>query len=163
MKDVYILAIESSCDETSASIIKNGFEDISTVINSQIDVHTKYGGVVPEVASRLHLENITMVIDECLNKANMKLEDIDAFACTYAPGLLGSLLVGVEATKALSLIYNKPFIATNHMMGHIYANMIYLAIIMSYIWLQALYIYYSYPHNNSAKAGIIILILTRDT
>lgn len=124
MKDVYILAVESSCDETSVSIIKNGFEDVATIINSQIDVHTKYGGVVPEVASRLHLENITMVIDECLEKANMKLEDIDAFACTYAPGLLGSLLVGVEATKALSLIYNKPFIATNHMMGHIYANMI---------------------------------------
>lgn len=124
MKDVYILAIESSCDETSVSIIKNGYEDIATIINSQIDVHTKYGGVVPEVASRLHLENITMVINECLEKANMKLEDIDAFACTYAPGLLGSLLVGVEATKALSFIYNKPFIATNHMMGHIYANMI---------------------------------------
>ncbi len=124
MKDVYILAIESSCDETSVSIIKNGFEDVATIINSQIDVHTKYGGVVPEVASRLHLENITMVIDQCLEKANMKLEDIDAFACTYAPGLLGSLLVGVEATKALSLIYNKPFIPTNHMMGHIYANMI---------------------------------------
>lgn len=124
MKDVYILAVESSCDETSVSIIKNGTEDIATIINSQIDVHTKYGGVVPEVASRLHLENITMVIDECLEKANMKLEDIDAFACTYAPGLLGSLLVGVEATKALSFIYNKPFIAVNHMMGHIYANMI---------------------------------------
>ena len=124
MKDVYILAIESSCDETSVSIIKNGHEDIATVINSQIDVHTKYGGVVPEVASRLHLENITMVIDECLERANMKLEDIDAFACTYAPGLLGSLLVGVEATKALSFIYNKPLIGTNHMMGHIYANMI---------------------------------------
>ena len=124
MKDVYILAIESSCDETSVSIIKNGCEDIATVINSQIDVHTKYGGVVPEVASRLHLENITMVIDECLDRANMKLEDIDAFACTYAPGLLGSLLVGVEATKALSFIYNKPLIGTNHMMGHIYANMI---------------------------------------
>ena len=124
MKDVYILAVESSCDETSVSIIKNGYEDISTVINSQIDVHTKYGGVVPEVASRLHLENITMVIDECLDRANMKLEDMDAFACTYAPGLLGSLLVGVEATKALAFIYNKPFIATNHMMGHIYANMI---------------------------------------
>ena len=124
MKDVYILAIESSCDETSVSIIKNGFEDVATIINSQIDVHTKYGGVVPEVASRLHLENITMVINECLEKANMKLEDIDAFACTYAPGLLGSLLVGVEATKTLSFIYNKPFIATNHMMGHIYANMI---------------------------------------
>ena len=124
MKDVYILAIESSCDETSVSIIKNGFEDVATIINSQIDVHTKYGGVVPEVASRLHLENITMVINECLEKANMKLEDMDAFACTYAPGLLGSLLVGVEATKALAFIYNKPFIATNHMMGHIYANMI---------------------------------------
>ncbi len=124
MKDVYILAVESSCDETSVSIIKNGFEDIATVINSQIDVHTKYGGVVPEVASRLHLENITMVIDECLERANMKLEDMDAFACTYAPGLLGSLLVGVEATKALAFIYNKPLIATNHMMGHIYANMI---------------------------------------
>lgn len=124
MKDVYILAVESSCDETSVSIIKNGFEDVSTIINSQIDVHTKYGGVVPEVASRLHLENITMVINECLEKANMKLEDMDAFACTYAPGLLGSLLVGVEATKALAFIYNKPFIATNHMMGHIYANMI---------------------------------------
>ena len=124
MKDTYIFAIESSCDETSASIIKNGHEDIATVINSQIDVHTKYGGVVPEVASRLHLENITMVINECLEKANMKLEDMDAFACTYAPGLLGSLLVGVEATKALSFVFNKPFIATNHMMGHIYANMI---------------------------------------
>ena len=123
-KDVYILAIESSCDETSASIIKNGYEDIATVINSQIDVHKKYGGVVPEVASRLHLENITMVINECMEKANMKFEDIDAFACTYAPGLLGSLLVGVEATKALSFIYKKPFIAVNHMMGHIYANMI---------------------------------------
>lgn len=124
MKDIYILAIESSCDETSVSIIKNGHDDIATVINSQIDVHTKYGGVVPEVASRLHLENITMVIDECLEKANMKLEDIDAFACTYGPGLLGGLLVGVEATKVLSFVYNKPLIAVNHMMGHICANMI---------------------------------------
>lgn len=124
MKDVFILAVESSCDETSVSIVKNGKEDIATVINSQIDVHTKYGGVVPEVASRLHLENITMVINECIEKADMKLSDMDAFACTYAPGLLGSLLVGVEATKTLSLIYNKPFIAVNHMMGHMYANMI---------------------------------------
>ena len=124
MKDVYILAVESSCDETSVSIIKNGYEDIATIINTQIDIHTKYGGVVPEVASRRHLENITMVINEGMEKANMKVEDIDAFACTYAPGLLGSLLVGVEATKALSYIYKKPFIAVNHMMGHIYANMI---------------------------------------
>lgn len=124
MKDIYILAVESSCDETSVSIVKNGNQDIATVINSQIDVHTKYGGVVPEVASRLHLENITIVIDQCLKKANMKLDNIDAFACTYAPGLLGSLLVGVEATKALALLYNKPLIGVNHMMGHIYANMI---------------------------------------
>ena len=124
MKDIYILAIESSCDETSVSIIKNGCDDIATIINSQIDVHTKYGGVVPEVASRLHLENITMVIDECLNKANMKMEDIDAIAVTYGPGLIGSLLVGLEAAKTLSFIYNKPLIAVNHMMGHICANMI---------------------------------------
>ena len=124
MKDIYILAIESSCDETSVSIIKNGSVDIATIINSQIDVHTKYGGVVPEVASRLHLENITMVIDECLNKANMKVSDMDAIACTYAPGLLGSLLVGVEAAKVLSFVYNKPLIGVNHMLGHICANMI---------------------------------------
>ncbi len=124
MKDIYILAIESSCDETSVSIIRNGHDDIATIINSQIDVHTKYGGVVPEVASRLHLENITIVIAECLEKANMELKDIDAFACTYAPGLLGSLLVGVEATKTLAFIYKKPFIAVNHMMGHMCANMI---------------------------------------
>ncbi len=124
MKDTYILAVESSCDETSVSIVKNGTDDISTIINSQIDVHTKYGGVVPEVASRLHLENITMCINECIEKSNMNLSDMDAFACTYAPGLLGSLLVGVESTKALSYVYNKPFIAVNHMMGHMYANMI---------------------------------------
>lgn len=122
MKDVYIMAIESSCDETSCSIVKNGKEDVSTVVHSQIDVHTLYGGVVPELASRMHLENITIVLDETLRKANMKLEDMDAFACTYAPGLLGSLLVGLEATKTLSLIYKKPFIKVNHMMGHIYAN-----------------------------------------
>ncbi len=120
--DVYILAIESSCDETSVSIVKNGIVDVATTVNSQIDVHKKYGGVVPEVASRMHLENITFVLDETLSKANMKLEDMDAFACTYAPGLLGSLLVGLETTKTLSLIYNKPFIKVNHMMGHIYAN-----------------------------------------
>ena len=121
-KDVYILAIESSCDETSVSIVKNGVEDVATVVNSQIDIHKKYGGVVPEVASRMHLENITFVLDDALSKANMKFEDMDAFACTYAPGLLGSLLVGLETTKTLSLIYRKPFIKVNHMMGHIYAN-----------------------------------------
>lgn len=124
MKDVYILAIESSCDETSVSIVKNGKEDIATIINSQIDIHKLYGGVVPEIASRKHLENITIVIEECLKKSNMKLEDMDAFAATYGPGLMGSLLVGLEAAKTLSLIYNKPFIKVNHMMGHIYANSI---------------------------------------
>ena len=120
--DVYIFAIESSCDETSASIVKNGNVDISTVINTQIDTHKIYGGVVPEVASRLHLENITLVIDECIKKSGMKMEDMDAIAVTYSPGLLGSLLVGVEAAQTLSLVYNKPFIKVNHMMGHICAN-----------------------------------------
>ena len=122
MKDVYILAIESSCDETSCAIVKNGVEDVSTVILSQIDIHTNFGGVVPEIASRQHLKNITMVIEECLNKAKMKIEDVDAIAVTYGPGLVGSLLVGIEAAKTLSLIYNKPLIPVNHMAGHIYAN-----------------------------------------
>ncbi len=124
MKDIYILGIESSCDETSVSIVKNGYLDIATTINTQIDIHKKYGGVVPEIASRKHLENITIVIDEAISKSNMKLEDMDAFACTYGPGLSGSLLVGLEAAKTLSFIYNKPFIKVNHMMGHIYANKI---------------------------------------
>lgn len=122
MKDVYILAIESSCDETSVSIVRNGRDDIATTVNSQIDVHTLYGGVVPELASRLHLENITFVIEETLRKANMQVQDMDAIAVTYSPGLLGSLLVGIEAAKTLSMIYNKPFIKVNHMMGHIAAN-----------------------------------------
>lgn len=124
IKDTYILAIESSCDETSVSIVKNGCEDIATVINSQIDIHKNYGGVVPEIASRKHMENITIVLSECLEKANMKLESIDAFACTYAPGLTGSLLVGLECAKTLSMIYKKPFIKVNHMLGHISANKI---------------------------------------
>lgn len=122
MKDIYIFAIESSCDETSASIIKNGNEEISTVILSQIDIHKKFGGVVPEIASRSHVENITIVIDECLEKANMKIEDMDAIAVTYGPGLAGALLVGVEAAKTLAFAYKKPLIAVNHIAGHIYAN-----------------------------------------
>lgn len=121
-KDVYILAIESSCDETSASIVRNGKDDIATVINTQIDIHKAFGGVVPEVASRLHLENITLVIDETLKKSKMSIEEMDAIAVTYSPGLLGSLLVGVEAAKAISFVYNKPLIKVNHMMGHICAN-----------------------------------------
>ena len=122
MKDMYILAIESSCDETSCAIVKNGCEDIATVISSQIDIHKNFGGVVPEVASRHHIKNITMVIEECLEKANMTMNDIDAIGVTYGPGLIGSLLVGVEAAKTLAWIYNKPLIPVNHMAGHIYAN-----------------------------------------
>lgn len=122
MKDTYILGIESSCDETSASIVKNGNEEISTVISSQIDIHKTYGGVVPEIASRHHVKNITIVLEECLKKANMKVEDIDAIAITYGPGLIGSLLIGLEAAKTLSFIYNKPLIPVHHIAGHIYAN-----------------------------------------
>ena len=122
MKDIYILGIESSCDETSISIVKNGKEEVVTTTLSQIDIHKKFGGVVPEIASRSHAECITIVIDDCLTKANMKMEDITAIAVTYGPGLAGSLLVGVEAAKTLSLCYNKPLIGVNHMAGHIYAN-----------------------------------------
>lgn len=122
MKDMTILAIESSCDETSCAIVKNGCEDISTVILTQISIHTNFGGVVPEIASRHHLKNITMVIEECLNKSNLTMDDIDAIAVTYGPGLIGSLLVGLEAAKTLSMIYKKPLIPVNHMAGHIYAN-----------------------------------------
>ena len=122
MKDVYILGIESSCDETSISIVKNGCEEIATTVLTQMDTHALYGGVVPEIASRMHTENITMVLEDLLTKANMKVEDVDAIAVTYAPGLLGGLLVGVEFAKVLSLVYDKPLIATHHIAGHIYAN-----------------------------------------
>ena len=122
MKDIYILGIESSCDETSFSIVKNGTEEIATVISSQIDIHKNYGGVVPEIASRAHIKNITFVLEECLEKAKMTIEDIDAIAITYGPGLIGSLLVGVEAAKTLAYLYNKPLVPVHHISGHIYAN-----------------------------------------
>lgn len=122
MKDIYILGIESSCDETSASIVKNGTEEIATVISSQIDIHKNYGGVVPEIASRHHVKNITIVLEECLEKANMTIDDVDAIAITYGPGLIGSLLIGLEAAKTLSFIYNKSLIPVHHIAGHIYAN-----------------------------------------
>lgn len=122
MKDVNILAIESSCDETSMAIVKNGCECIQLTVLTQMDTHAEFGGVVPEIASRMHAENITMVLEETLNKANMTMDDIDAIAVTYAPGLLGSLLVGVEFAKTLSFVYKKPLIAVNHIAGHIYAN-----------------------------------------
>ena len=124
MKDIYILGIESSCDETSISIVKNGKEEIATVTSSQIDIHKNYGGVVPEIASRQHVKNITIVLEECLEKAKMTMEDIDAIAITYGPGLIGSLLIGLEAAKTLSFIYNKPLIPVHHIAGHIYANSI---------------------------------------
>ena len=122
MKDVYILGIESSCDETSCSIVANGRKEIATIISSQIDIHKEYGGVVPEIASREHVKNITIVIEECLKKANMSMEDIDAIAITYGPGLIGSLLIGLEAEKTLAFIYNKPLVPVHHIAGHIYAN-----------------------------------------
>ena len=122
MKDTYILGIESSCDETSVSIVKNGCEEIATVILSQMDTHSSYGGVVPEIASRMHVENITIVIEECLNKANMTMEEIDAIAVTHGPGLIGCLLIGVGAATTLSYIYNKPLVPVHHIAGHIYAN-----------------------------------------
>lgn len=120
--DVYILAIESSCDETSMAIVKNGCEVVSLSVTTQMDTHAKYGGVVPEIASRMHTEAITLVLEDCLEKAQMKIEDMDAVAVTYAPGLTGSLMVGVEAAKIISLMYHKPLIAVNHLIGHIYAN-----------------------------------------
>ena len=122
MTDIYILAIESSCDETSVSIIKNGCDEIATVVLSQMDIHANYGGVVPEIASRHHIENITLVIDDTLKKASMTMDDIDAIAVTYGPGLIGSLLIGVTAAKTLAYIYNKPLIPVHHIAGHIYAN-----------------------------------------
>jgi len=122
MKDIYILGIESSCDETSISIVKNGIEEIATVTNTQIDIHKEYGGVVPEIASRCHVKNITILIEECLAKANMTMDNIDAIAVTYGPGLVGSLLVGIEAAKTLAYVNNKPLVPVNHMSGHIYAN-----------------------------------------
>lgn len=121
-KDIYILGIESSCDETSASIVKNGTEEIATVISSQIDIHKDFGGVVPEIASRHHVKNITIVLEECLEKANMSIDEVDAIAITYGPGLIGSLLIGLEAAKTLAFVYNKPLIPVHHIAGHIYAN-----------------------------------------
>ena len=121
-KDIYCLAIESSCDETSMSIVKNGVCEIATVTNTQIDIHKKFGGVVPEVASRTHIENITIVLDELLDRSKMKLEDIDIIGVTYGPGLIGSLMIGLQCAKTISLVTGKPLIPVHHIAGHIYAN-----------------------------------------
>ena len=117
-----LLAIESSCDETAASVVRDGCEIISNIVSSQINVHTLYGGVVPEVASRIHVENISAVVTEALRQAQMTMDDIDAVAYTKGPGLVGSLHVGVQAAKTIAWAFGKPLIPVNHMTGHIYAN-----------------------------------------
>ena len=123
-KDVYILAIESSCDETAAAVVKNGREVRSNVIYSQIALHTEYGGVVPEIASRKHIEKINQVIEQALTDAKMKLEEMNAIAVTYGPGLVGALLVGVSAAKAISFASGVPLVGVHHIEGHISANYI---------------------------------------
>ena len=123
-KDIYILGIESSCDETSVAVVKNGREVLSNVISSQIPIHEKFGGVVPEIASRNHVEAISNVTKKALKEANITLDDIDAIACTYGPGLVGALLVGVSYAKALSYACKKPLVGVNHIEGHIAANYI---------------------------------------
>lgn len=124
MKDILIMGIESSCDETSISIVKNGREVLSNVIDTQISIHEKYGGVVPEIASRNHVEAISNVMKKSLKDANVNLKQIDTIACTYGPGLVGALLVGVSYAKALSYATNKPLVPVNHIAGHISANYI---------------------------------------
>ena len=136
--DNYIMAIESSCDETACAIVKNGREVISNVVASQIKTHEKYGGVIPEIAAREHLESIKVVIEESFKQANIKPEDITAFAGTVGPGLVGCLLVGLNAAKALALVYDKPFIGVNHLNAHLCGNYIdtdlkppYIALLIS--------------------------------
>ena len=124
MKDIITLAIESSCDETSAAILKNGREVLSNIISTQIETHKKFGGVVPEVASRKHIESIDEVVQEALDKANIGFNDIDHIAVTYGPGLAGALLVGLSYAKALAYTLNIPLVGVNHIEGHVSANYI---------------------------------------
>ncbi len=123
-KDIIILAVESSCDETSAALVKNGREVLSNIISSQINIHKRYGGVVPEIASRKHIEVIDTVIKEALDSASKSLDDIDSVAVTCGPGLVGALLVGLSTAKALSFAIDKPLIGVHHIEGHIAANYI---------------------------------------
>src|SRR6056297_1933255 len=122
--DIYILALESSCDETAAAVSKNGLEVLSNIVSSQVDLHKKFGGVVPEIASRKHLELLLPVIDKALAEAGIEFKDLDAVAATYGPGLVGGLLVALTAAKTISLSLNIPLIGVNHIAGHIYANFI---------------------------------------
>ena len=124
MKDTLILGIESSCDETAASVVKNGRTVLSNVISSQIEIHKLYGGVVPEIASRNHIERINQVIQEALDEANVTLDDIDAIGVTYGPGLVGALLVGVAEAKAIAYARNLPLVGVHHIEGHVSANYI---------------------------------------
>ena len=124
MEEVILLAIESSCDETAAAVVRNGREVLSNVIYSQVPIHTLYGGVVPELASRKHMEKINPVIRSALSEAGMTLEEIDAIAVTYGPGLVGALLVGVAEAKAIAFAKNKPLIGVHHIEGHVAANLI---------------------------------------
>lgn len=123
-EDILILAIETSCDETSASVVRNGREVLSNVISSQIDIHKKFGGVVPEVASRKHLENISKVIDQCMSESGVELSGLDAVGVTCGPGLVGALLIGLSTAKAIAYSNDLPFIGVNHIEGHIAANYI---------------------------------------
>ncbi|WP_069650423.1 tRNA (adenosine(37)-N6)-threonylcarbamoyltransferase complex transferase subunit TsaD [Caloranaerobacter ferrireducens] len=124
MKDIITLAIETSCDETSVSVVKNGREVLSNIISSQIEIHKKFGGVVPEVASRKHIESINIIIQEALDEANVTFDDIDNIGVTYGPGLVGALLVGVSTAKAIAFGKNIPLVGVNHIEGHICANFI---------------------------------------
>ena len=124
MKDIYTLGIESSCDETSVAVVKNGREILSNIIDTQIPIHEKYGGVVPEIASRNHIEAISRVTKKAIEEAKISLEEIDAITPTYGPGLVGALLVGLSYAKALSFAINKPLVGVNHIQGHISANYI---------------------------------------
>ncbi|NPC91673.1 tRNA (adenosine(37)-N6)-threonylcarbamoyltransferase complex transferase subunit TsaD [Bacillus sp. WMMC1349] len=121
-KDLYVLGIETSCDETAVAIVKNGTEIITNVVASQIESHKRFGGVVPEIASRHHVEQITIVLEEALLKSGMSFNEIDAIAVTEGPGLVGALLIGVNAAKALSFAHNIPLVGVHHIAGHIYAN-----------------------------------------
>lgn len=122
MDDLYILGIESSCDETAAAVIKNGTEILSNVVASQIEIHKRFGGVVPEIASRHHVEQITIVIEEAMRKAELDFHDLSGIAVTQGPGLVGALLIGVEAAKSLAFAHSLPLIPVHHIAGHIYAN-----------------------------------------
>jgi N6-L-threonylcarbamoyladenine synthase len=122
IKDTYVLGIETSCDETAVAIIKNGTEIVTNIVSSQIESHKRFGGVVPEIASRHHVEQVTFVLEEALKQADMTMAEIDCIAVTEGPGLVGALLIGVNAAKALAFAHNKPLVGVHHIAGHIYAN-----------------------------------------